>query len=225
MNSFTEENYLKAIYNLLEKGDKKISTTSLSKKLATAPASVTDMLKKLAEKKLISYEKYKGVSLTTSGKKIAVAIIRKHRLWELFLVEKLGFKWDEVHDMAEQLEHIKSDKLVEKLNNYLGQPKFDPHGDPIPDEQGNFHAVQTHPLSSMHQNERVTITGVLDHGTSFLRYLSKSELSLGQKIIIKEIQEFDKSMLVGISGKSTTVQISHDVAKNLLVTKDKVVQL
>ena len=221
MNSFTEENYLKAIYYLLEKGQKKISTNSIAEQMSTSAASVTDMLKKLSEKKLISYEKYKGVSLTAAGKKIAVSIIRKHRLWELFLVEKLGFKWDEVHEMAEQLEHIRSEKLVEKLSSYLGHPRFDPHGDPIPDENGNFHPIQTQPLSSMKPNELVTITGVIDHGTSFLRYLSKSNLSLGQKITVKNIQEFDKSMDIGIQGKSALLHISHDVAKNLLVVKEK----
>lgn len=220
MNSFTEENYLKAIYKLLEKGDKKISTNAIARLVETAPASVTDMLKKLSEKKLISYEKYKGVSLTAAGKKIAVAIIRKHRLWELFLVDKLGFRWDEVHDMAEQLEHIKSDTLVEKLNNYLGNPRFDPHGDPIPDEKGNFHTVHTYPLSSAKLNEKVTITGVIDHGPAFLKFLSRNELSLGQRIAVKEIQEFDGSMKIAISGKSIALQISHDVAKNLLVVKE-----
>ncbi|TAH38830.1 MAG: metal-dependent transcriptional regulator [Bacteroidetes bacterium] len=221
MNSFTEENYLKAIYNLLEKGDKKISTNSIAGRLSTSPASVTDMLKKLAEKKLISYEKYKGVSLTSNGKKIAVAIIRKHRLWEFFLVEKLGFKWDEVHDMAEELEHIKSEKLVESLDKYLERPRFDPHGDPIPDANGNFYPVQTLPLSSISTNEKVTITAVLDHGASFLQYLSKSDLALGQKIVVKDIQEFDKSMSIGIQGKNVVLHISHEVASNLLVIKNK----
>ena len=221
MNSFTEENYLKAIYNLLEKGEKKISTNSISRRLDTTPASVTDMLKKLADKKLISYEKYKGVSLTSNGKKIAISIIRKHRLWEFFLVEKLGFKWDEVHEMAEQLEHIQSEKLVEKLDKYLEHPHFDPHGDPIPDAHGNFHTVQTFPLSSISTNEKVTITGVLDHGTSFLQYLSKSDLALGKKIIVKDIQEFDKSMRIGIQGKSSELHISYEVASNLLVVKNK----
>ncbi len=220
MNSFTEENYLKAIYKLLEKGERKISTTAIAKLVETAPASVTDMLKKLSEKKLISYEKYQGVSLTSSGKKIAITIIRKHRLWELFLVEKLGFKWDEVHDMAEQLEHIKSEELVEKLNTYLGKPRFDPHGDPIPDEQGNFHPVPTYPLSAARPMEQVTITGVIDHGTSFLRYLSKHGLSLGQKITVKEILEFDKSLNLVFSRKGPLLHISHDVAKNILVVKE-----
>ena len=139
----------------------------------------------------------------------------------MFLVEKLGFKWDEVHEMAEQLEHIRSDKLVEKLNTYLGAPRFDPHGDPIPDEHGNFHPIPTQALSTMQANETVTITGVIDHGTAFLRYLSKSNLSLGTKIIVKSIQDFDKSMDIGIQGKKTLLHISHDVAKNLLVVRDK----
>ena len=139
----------------------------------------------------------------------------------MFLVEKLGFKWDEVHEMAEQLEHIQSDKLVEKLNNYLGAPRFDPHGDPIPDEQGNFHPIPTHALSTMQVNEKGTITGVIDHGTAFLSYLSKNNLSLGTKIIVKEIQDFDKSMDIGIEGKKTLLHISHDVAKNLLVAREK----
>lgn len=217
MNSFTEENYLKAIYKLLERGEKKISNTSIARLVETSSASVTDMLKKLSDKKLIAYEKYKGVSLTSSGRKVAVAIIRKHRLWECFLVEKLGFKWDEVHVIAEQLEHIHSDHLVEKLDDFLGHPRFDPHGDPIPDARGNFHPVQTRPLSSVAANERVVITGVIDHGTSFLRYLSKHDLSLGQKIIVREIQEFDQSMKIGISGKASSLLISKDVANNLLV--------
>lgn len=221
MISYTEENYLKAIYKLLEKGEKKISTNSIAGLLGTSPASVTDMIRKLADKKLISYEKYRGVSLTSSGKKIAVNIIRKHRLWELFLVEKLGFKWDEVHDMAEELEHIKSESLVEKLSTFLGSPKFDPHGDPIPDADGNFHPMQTLPLSALRKNDKATITGVIDHGTTFLRYLSGNNLSLGQKIIVKVVEEFDQSMEIVIAGKSVALQISHDVSKNLLVVKEK----
>ncbi|MBP6334048.1 MAG: metal-dependent transcriptional regulator [Bacteroidia bacterium] len=221
MNSFTEENYLKAIYKLLEKGEKKISTNAIAKLVETAPASVTDMLKKLADKKLISYEKYKGVSLTAAGKRIAIAIIRKHRLWEFFLVEKLGFKWDEVHELAEQLEHIKSDELVEKLNIFLGKPRYDPHGDPIPDENGNFLTINTYPLATARPNEKIIITGVIDHGTTFLRFLSRNRLSIGQKIVVKEIQEFDKSMHIVVSGKNAPLHISHEVAKNLLVIKEK----
>lgn len=220
MNTYTEENYLKAIYKFLEGGEKKISTSSIAKHLGTSPASVTDMLQKLSEKKLIAYEKYKGVSLTSSGKKIAVAIIRKHRLWEFFLVKKLGFKWDEVHEMAEQLEHIRSDELIEKLDQFLGRPRIDPHGDPIPDEQGRIHQLQSIPLSQVGRGERVSITGVLDHGSSFLRYLSKNDLAIGQKVIVKDIQEFDKSMDISLQGKNTRIHISSEVAKNLLVSQE-----
>jgi DtxR family Mn-dependent transcriptional regulator len=220
MNTYTEENYLKAIYKFLENGEKKISTSVLAKHLGTAPASVTDMLQRLSEKKLISYEKYKGVSLTAAGKKIAVAIIRKHRLWEYFLVKKLGCKWDEVHEMAEQLEHVRSDELIEKLDQFLGRPRFDPHGDPIPDEHGRFQQVNSIPLSQVGRGEKVSITGVLDHGSSFLKYLSKHDISIGQKVIVKDIQEFDKSMDITLHGKSTRIHISSEVAKNLLVTQE-----
>src|ERR1041385_7989387 len=143
MGSFTAENYLKAIYKLLKTGSGKASTNEIADALKTAPASVTDMLKKLADKNLILYQRYQGVSLTSAGKKVAVDIIRKHRLWEMFLVTKLGFKWDEVHDIAEELEHIESDLLVNRLDEFLGKPRFDPHGDPIPDANGNFHLKKT----------------------------------------------------------------------------------
>jgi DtxR family Mn-dependent transcriptional regulator len=137
-NSYTEENYLKAIYKLQEKQDSEVSTNEISKEMNTKAASVTDMLKRLSEKSLIHYQKYQGVSLTDAGSKVAVNIIRKHRLWETFLVNKLKFKWDEVHDIAEQMEHIESDELIEKLNDYLGAPQYDPHGDPIPSKKGVF---------------------------------------------------------------------------------------
>ena len=138
MNSFTEENYLKAIYKLSLNGVQGVSTNAIADKLATKPSSVTDMIKKLADKKLVSYQKYQGVNLTKKGSDVAVSIIRNHRLWEVFLVEKLNFKWDEVHDLAEELEHINTHKLTERLDEFLGFPKFDPHGDPIPDKDGNI---------------------------------------------------------------------------------------
>ncbi|MCI5083695.1 MAG: metal-dependent transcriptional regulator, partial [Saprospiraceae bacterium] len=140
MNEFshTEENYLKAIYKICERKGKAASTNAISNAMQTSAASVTDMLKRLSEKELIHYERYKGVTLAEAGNKIATTLIRKHRLWEVFLVEKLEFSWDEVHEVAEQLEHIRSPKLVEELERYLGYPKFDPHGDPIPDAEGRF---------------------------------------------------------------------------------------
>ena len=219
MNSFTEENYLKAIYKLEEKESGKITTTAIAEIVETAPASVTDMLKKLSDKKLIRYEKYQGVSLTAAGKKIAVTIIRKHRLWELFLVEKLQFRWDEVHDIAEELEHIKSELLISRLDSFLNYPKYDPHGDPIPDENGQFHPKKTFPLAEALQQTSVVITGVIDHNPSFLQYLDKTGLLPGKKITVKEIIDYDKSQNIIISPAKSVVHISYEVAKNILVKR------
>ena len=216
--SFTEENYLKAIYKLRERSSSMISTNSIAAVVSTAPASVTDMLQKLAEKKLVNYERYQGVSLTSLGIKSAVGVIRKHRLWELFLVEKLGYSWDEVHEIAEQLEHIHSESLVKKLYIFLGKPKWDPHGDPIPDEQGNFHSQKTFPLASAGTNERLIISGVVDHRADFLQYLDKTGLSLGKKITVREITSYDSSMILNVGSTKTVKHISAEVAKNILVT-------
>ena len=143
IHSFTEENYLKAIYHLSTGNNSVVSTNQIAEITNTKAASVTDMLKKLAEKKLINYIKYQGVTLTEAGKNAAVNIVRKHRLWEVFLVEKLGFKWDEVHDIAEELEHINSESLINRLDDFLGNPAADPHGDPIPDRSGTIHQKKT----------------------------------------------------------------------------------
>ncbi len=219
--TFTEENYLKAIYKLREQSDTRISTNSIASLVATAPASVTDMLQKLAEKKLLNYERYQGVSLTPQGIKSAVSVIRKHRLWELFLVEKLGFNWDEVHDIAEELEHIQSESLVKKLYTFLGKPKWDPHGDPIPDEQGNFHLQKVFPLANAMTNDKLVISGVVDHRAGFLQYLVKTGLSIGKKITVKEITAYDASMSINILGIKSLKHISAEVAKNILVTISK----
>lgn len=219
MNSFTEENYLKAIYKLAEKGRGKIATNAIAEMVDATPASVTDMLKKLAEKKLIRYEKYQGVSLTATGKRIAVYIIRKHRLWELFLVEKLQFKWDEVHAMAEQLEHIVSDELINRLDEFLGNPKYDPHGDPIPDENGQFKQKKTFPLTEAPLRSSVIITGVIDHNPSFLQYLDKAGLLPGKKIVVREIIDYDKSQKIQLSPSRSLIHISYDVARNILVKR------
>lgn len=219
--TFTEENYLKAIYKLRERSDSRISTNSIASLVDTAPASVTDMLQKLAEKKLLNYERYQGVSLTPQGIKSAVGVIRKHRLWELFLVEKLGFNWDEVHEIAEQLEHIQSESLVKKLYTFLGKPKWDPHGDPIPDEQGNFHLQKVFPLANAMTNDKLVISGVVDHRADFLQYLVKTGLSIGKKITIKEITAYDASMSINILGIKSVKHISAEVAKNILVTISK----
>jgi DtxR family transcriptional regulator, Mn-dependent transcriptional regulator len=218
-NTYTEENYLKAIYKLEEKDIGKITTNAIAEMVDTAPASVTDMLKKLADKKFIKYEKYQGVSLTNSGKKVAITIIRKHRLWELFLVEKLKFKWDEVHEIAEQLEHIVSDELINRLDNFLDNPQSDPHGDPIPDERGQFHSRKAFPLSDANSNAAVTITGVIDHHPAFLQYLDKCGLLPGNKVTVKEIIDYDKSLNILLNGSKSLFHISFDVAKNILVRR------
>ena len=215
MNSFTEENYLKAIYKLLE-NETVVTTNAIAEKMNTKAASVTDMLKKLSDKKLINYQKYQGVSLTAKGEKVALMIIRKHRLWEMFLVEKLSFKWDEVHDVAEQLEHIDSDKLIAQIDKFLNYPKFDPHGDPIPDANGKFQLQKSVPLSSLKLNEHCIMTGVVDHSSAFLQYLDKSGIVLGNDIKIKEVIAFDKSLHIAVN-KKNTLFISNEVAKNILV--------
>ncbi|MFY9308644.1 MAG: metal-dependent transcriptional regulator [Bacteroidia bacterium] len=216
MNSFTEENYLKAIFKLLEKGGKTISTTSIAERMNTKAATVTDMIKRLAGKKLINYQKYQGVSLTEKGKIIAVSIIRKHRLWEVFLVEKLNFKWDEVHDIAEQLEHINSDELINRIDSFLNYPKIDPHGDPIPDAKGVFNRKKAFLLSEIDVGQRCVMTGVVDHSANFLQYLDRVGLSIGKEIKLVEIISFDKSIQIQINGKES-VSLSYEVAKNLLV--------
>lgn len=218
MNSFTEENYIKAIYKLIEANGGVVSTNSIADKMNTKAASVTDMLKRLASKKLINYQKYQGVTLTSKGEKIALNIIRKHRLWEMFLVEKLDFKWDEVHDVAEQLEHINSDKLIAQIDNFLNFPKVDPHGDPIPDIHGKLQTQKSKSISNFSKNAVLIITGVVDHSTSFLQYLDKSGLRLGNEIKIKDVIEFDKSLQITVN-KKKTLFISNDVAKNILVIK------
>ena len=218
MNSFTEENYLKAIFKLSTKESDGVSTNSIALELNTKASSVTDMIKKLSDKKLINYKKYRGVNLTKKGKDIAVSIIRNHRLWEVFLVEKLNFKWDEVHDLAEELEHIKSGKLTEQLDSFLEFPKYDPHGDPIPDKNGNINRHQDITLSDLKTNENGIVVGVKEHSKSYLNYLETINLVLGAKIKISEIVEFDKSMSVSVD-KKQSVNISHQASKNLIIKK------
>jgi DtxR family Mn-dependent transcriptional regulator len=219
MTSFVEENYLKAIYKLRESNPEgAVSTNAIAEEMQTRAASVTDMLKKLSEKKLLNYERYKGVSLTAKGEKTALMIIRKHRLWEMFLVEKLDFSWDEVHDVAEQLEHINSDKLISQIDKFLNYPKVDPHGDPIPDENGKLNVRKSQLLASFTDNDICIMTGVVDHTAAFLQYLDRQGLSLGKEIRIRESNAFDKSLLISINRKPP-VFISHDVAKNILVIR------
>ena len=214
--SFTEENYLKVIHRLSEATQEDISTNAVAEQMQTKAASVTDMLRKLADKGWVNYQKYQGVRLSPTGEKIALSIVRKHRLWELFLVEKMGFNWDEVHEIAEQLEHIESDELVNKLDEYLGFPKTDPHGDPIPNKDGILPDLAYSQLSDIKANKTCKLMGVAQDSTVFLQLLTKLNLSLGAKLDIQEINEFDRSIFVSIND-AAPIFISHEVAKNILV--------
>ena len=214
MNTFTEENYLKAIYHIsLQSGS--VSTNQIAASLNTKAASVTDMLKKLADKELINYARYQGVTLTSAGEKIAVNIIRKHRLWEYFLVEKLNFKWDQVHDVAEELEHISSKELVDRLDDFMDNPKYDPHGDPIPDCNGQFKTHELKPVSALFAGEHGVISGVRDHSPAFLQYLEKVHLTIGKKIKVTEINDYDHSAILQVENEK--IHISREVANNLLI--------
>src|SRR5687768_13118100 len=182
MQSFTEENYLKIIYHLSSDTDAAIQTNAIAEKMGTKAASVTDMIKKLADKRLIIYQKYQGVKLTDTGRRTAVNIVRKHRLWEVFLVEKLNFKWDEVHDIAEELEHINSSELIERLDEFLAFPKNDPHGDPIPDKDGKFDSAAFVKLNKLKTNDQGLVMGVSEHSSAFLKHLEKLGLTLGKLV-------------------------------------------
>jgi DtxR family Mn-dependent transcriptional regulator len=216
MYSLAEENYLKAIYALWEKSHMPVNTNAIAEHLQTKAASVTDMVKKLSDKKLLKHEKYKGVLLTDKGMKVAISVVRKHRLWEVFLYEKLKFGWHEVHDIAEQLEHIHSEVLIDRLESYLGFPKYDPHGDVIPSKTGEMRKSDFFMLSELKPGVSAIMSGVVDHTSVFLTYLDNTGLALGKSIAIKEIQEFDGSMFIITDGK-TEIHISRDVSRNILV--------
>ena len=211
----SEENYLKAIYHLGKQGSSVVNTNTIAKKMTTKASSVTDMLKKLADKELVDYKKYQGVCLTKEGKIVAANVIRKHRLWELFLVEKLNFSWDEVHDVAEQLEHIKSKKLVNELDAFLEFPTHDPHGDPIPDKDGNIQKTQKILLSHVNENIVCFCIGVKDSSAKFLKYLGKNNIALGTEIRVLSKESFDESMTIKID--DLDLMISKNIANNIYV--------
>lgn len=215
MFTLSEENYLKAIFHLQTVSGKGISTNAIAKKLETKASSVTDMIKKLADKEVLTYIKYQGVSLTDLGRKIALVVIRKHRLWEVFLVEKLNFSWDEVHDVAEQLEHIKSTKLINELDAFLEFPKMDPHGDPIPDKEGKFQKIEKKLLSTLKENQLGVCVGVNDSSSEFLKYLDRYQISLGQKIRVVSKESFDGSVTILINNKE--MSISQKIANNIYI--------
>lgn len=215
MYSFAEENYLKTIYFLTQR-HAEASTSSIAEYLQTKPASVSDMVKRLAEKNLVRHIRYKGTGLTPDGRKVALQIIRKHRLWEVFLVEKLKFNWDEVHEIAEQLEHIKSPLLIARLDEFLGHPTHDPHGDPIPDADGELPISRKIPLAEGEINQALIVKGVKDSSSSFLKYLDKVGIYIGVKLKILDKIEYDGSSEVVLNDEKTLL-ISKEVSHNILV--------
>jgi len=213
--TLSEENYLKTIYHLTSLSEVEVSTNAIAEKMETKASSVTDMLKKLAEKELIVYKKYQGVLLTDKGSHLAKMIVRKHRLWEVFLVDTLQFPWDEVHDIAEQLEHIKSEKLINKLDDFLGNPTEDPHGDPIPDATGKIVKIDKLLLSELKENQTGICVGVKDSSAEFLKYLNKNSIALGVSIKVNSIENFDLSLNVRVNGSD--LLISNKIAGNIFI--------
>jgi len=216
LHTLSEENYLKVIYHLALAGSEKVSPTAISEALGNNPASVVDMLKKLVDKHLIQYEKSLGVRLTDTGRQVALQVVRKHRLWEVFLLEKLGYTWDEVHEIAEQLEHIQHTDLADRLDKYLGFPRYDPHGDPIPKANGEMAAIYKTTLSEAALGSTCKVAGVKDTNPAFLQYLKKLEIGIGTAIVPVEKIPFDESMVINV-GPGTLSTVSKLFADNLLV--------
>lgn len=215
LTTSAEENYLKAIFKISEKEPGPVLTNALAAAMGTSAASATDMLKRLSEKQLVAYEKYRGVTLTPEGDRLATTLIRKHRLWEVFLVDKLGFAWDEVHDFAEQLEHIQGDSLTDRLDEYLGHPRYDPHGDPIPDAQGRWIRRPQVRLATLLPGQKGIVTGVDDHSSPFLQYLDELGIALGVTIELLDRTAYDQSSKVCIAGKEYT--LSEKASQNLFL--------
>ncbi|MDC1448519.1 metal-dependent transcriptional regulator [Flavobacteriaceae bacterium] len=211
----SEEDYLKAIYHKSTADAPVVSTTLLAEEMGAKPSSVTDMVQRLSEKSLVIYQKYKGVKLSDTGNTKALSIIRKHRLWEVFLVNKLHFSWDQVHDIAEQLEHIQSEALTDRLASFLGHPKTDPHGDPIPTKEGNIQSQKKTLLNQAPLHTPCVCVGVEDSSAPFLQFLDKFNIGLGAAIEVKEKEVFDGSLLVSIAGKEQ--RISKQIAQNLYI--------
>jgi DtxR family transcriptional regulator, Mn-dependent transcriptional regulator len=216
MLSITEENYLKIIFSLAQKSEGAVNTNSIAAAISTTAASVTDMLKRLSEKSMLTHEKYKGVLLTEQGTQLATQLIRRHRLWEVFLTEKLGFSWDQVHDIAEQMEHITGHELIERLDTFLGHPRFDPHGDPIPDAHGRWWQRNQLPLSEMPLAQPTVVTGVGDHSTAFLQYLQQLGITLGTTVEVLERIPYDFSIKIKINQHGICT-LSEKASRNLLV--------
>ncbi len=217
MYTSSEENYLKAILKLSQRERGPVTTGALAAEMQTTAPSVTDMLKRLSEKQLATYEKYYGVQLTDEGRRVATALVRRHRLWEVFLTQKLGFAWDEVHDMAEQLEHVHYPELIERLEAFLGYPTVDPHGDPIPNAKGEWPGSSRQLLSTLNVGEWAVIVGVDDHSAAFLKYLDRLGLALGDRIKVVDRVEFDGSLQVLLLDQGRELMLSDKVVRSLFV--------
>ena len=222
MSTRAEENYIKAIFKLSEMAKPKheretgtVPTNAIAQEMHTSAASVTDMIQRLSDKKLVDYEKYRGVSLTETGRQLAVHLLRRHRLWEVFLADKLGFAWNEVHDLAEELEHIESHELTDRLDAFLGSPRFDPHGDPIPNAEGKFTLRHQLPLTDLQPETPAIVVGVREHSSPFLIHLDEIGVAIHKEIRVRERFSYDESMRVDIDGELRT--ISGKVARNILV--------
>lgn len=216
--STSEENYIKAVYHL-QLSDDMVTTNEVADHLKTKPASVTDMMKKLKAKKLLNYEPYQGFRLSAEGTKVALGIIRRHRLWEYFLAEKLKFNWDEVHEVAEDLEHVTNKKLIDKLDEFLGFPRVDPHGDPIPDANGRIEITRKICLTDLPLNKPATVNSVSDQSSKILELLEHKKISIGTKLEVKKKFDFDNSMEIRI-GRQPAFTISKQLAENIYVTHE-----
>lgn len=214
--SKNEEDYLKALFHLTLEGDSDTAgTNQLADDLGVSPASVNGMIKKLRSKELVKAKRYGKLQMTDAGKKVAIQLIRKHRLWETFLYKHLNFSWDEVHEVAEQLEHIKSEKLIRQLATFLGNPKEDPHGDAIPNEDGEFRRTHKKSLAEVHEGERCTVVAVKDASVAFLQMVSQLGIGLKTEIKVKSLHEFDASRTLIIGNKEQ--QVSLKFAENVFV--------
>jgi len=214
----SEENYLKVIYNLWGTNKGVVSTNAVADAIKSKAASATDMIQKLSKKGLVNYHKYQGVAPSTKGEKEALNVIRKHRLWEVFLVQKLKFKWDEVHEVAEQLEHVASPMLIEQLDIFLGRPKYDPHGDPIPSADGHMESNPSITLDMLPTGDRCKMICAKDSSSDFLLYLNKIKISLGAEIEILDFFEYDGSYSVRVDN-SSPMTLSNKVAANMYIEK------
>ncbi|MBW4891041.1 metal-dependent transcriptional regulator [Mucilaginibacter sp. HMF5004] len=217
MNTLSEENYLKAIFRLSQKSDEKITPTAIAEALGNNAASVVDMIRKMTDKELIEYDKKKGVRLTQQGLKDSILIVRKHRLWEVFLLEKLGFHWDEIHDIAEELEHVSNASLADRLDKFLGFPEYDPHGDPIPKANGKLPKTFTVSLADVKTGASCKVAAVRDTSSSFLQYLVKLGIGIGTPIQVLERIAFDQSLVIKINEQDQTT-VSQRFSESILIS-------